>query len=300
MIRNSGLISWLFILASLAVVGKEPVLRQVEVNNHRFALWEKRGSNPTDAVLLVHGRTWSALPDFDLHVPGEKLSLMDALAGRGFAVYALDMRGYGGTARDESGWLSPNKAADDVAAILEWINIHSGVRKKASVLGWSMGSTTCQLAIQRHPGLISSLILYGYWYDPRKPISENPDPKEPERKANTAKNAASDFITPGAISQQAIDAYVKASLAADPVRADWRRLHQFNALDASTLQVPVMLIHGRNDPLVNQEAHFQIFSALQHADRSWISLAGGDHAVSLEAPMNRFIEMTAAFMKAAK
>ncbi|MDH5346065.1 MAG: alpha/beta hydrolase, partial [Gammaproteobacteria bacterium] len=79
-------------------------------DGHPIALWEKRSKDAGRAVLLVHGRTWSALPDFDLQVEGENLSLMDGLVDAGFAVYAVDLRGYGETPRDETGWLTPNRA----------------------------------------------------------------------------------------------------------------------------------------------------------------------------------------------
>ncbi|MFY0540680.1 alpha/beta fold hydrolase [Nannocystis pusilla] len=69
------------------------------------------------AIVLVHGRTWSALPDFDLQVPGARVSLMDNLAAEGLAVYAIDLRGYGSTARDPSGYTDPIQAADDLAAV---------------------------------------------------------------------------------------------------------------------------------------------------------------------------------------
>ena len=79
---------------------------------HSLALWEKRAPQPKRAIVLVHGRTWSSLPDFDLQVSGEHRSLMDALVAKGYAVYALDLRGYGATARDRTGWNSPDQAAE--------------------------------------------------------------------------------------------------------------------------------------------------------------------------------------------
>ena len=46
----------------------------LNVDAHPLTLWEKSAVNAEHAVLLVHGRTWSALPDFDLQVAGEQLS----------------------------------------------------------------------------------------------------------------------------------------------------------------------------------------------------------------------------------
>ena len=41
-------------------------------------------------------------------------SLVDGLAQAGYATYAVALRGYGGTPRDETGWLSPDRAVADV------------------------------------------------------------------------------------------------------------------------------------------------------------------------------------------
>ena len=35
---------------------------------------------------------------------------MDQLAAKGWAAYALDLRGYGGTKRDATGWNTPDRA----------------------------------------------------------------------------------------------------------------------------------------------------------------------------------------------
>src|SRR5689334_12502440 len=181
-----------------------------------LALWRKAPAQPRRAVLLIHGRTWSGRPDFDLQVPGESRSFMDALVAQGYAAYALDLRGYGATPRDASGFLTPERAAADVAAALRTIG------GRPVVFGWSRGSMVAQLASQRTPELMSALILFGYPADPERKVPEQAEPDAPGRKPTTAEAAAEDFRAPGVISQRAIAAYVKAALAADPVRSDWR------------------------------------------------------------------------------
>jgi len=138
----------------------------ITADGHPMVLWGKSAENPTEAILLVHGRTWSALPDFDLQVEGEELSLMDGLVAEGYAVFAVDLRGYGETPRDETEWLTPNRSADDLAIVVSWIAESRAWRVKPHLFGWSMGSTIAQLMVQRHPDLVSSLTLFGYWHDP--------------------------------------------------------------------------------------------------------------------------------------
>jgi alpha-beta hydrolase superfamily lysophospholipase len=108
-------------------------------DGHPLTVWEKRGAGAGagGVVLLLHGRTWSSLPDFDLQVPGEDLSLMDALAEAGYAVYALDARGYGDTPRDDTGWLTPDRMARDVAGVLGWIAGREDAAARPALFGWS-------------------------------------------------------------------------------------------------------------------------------------------------------------------
>ena len=63
-----------------------------------LVVWSRLPARPRGTLLLVHGRTWSALPNFDLQVAGEPAdtrSVLAALAQAGHAVYALDLRGHG-------------------------------------------------------------------------------------------------------------------------------------------------------------------------------------------------------------
>src|SRR5690606_13451297 len=131
---------------------------------HPITVWSKQAPDPWASIVLVHGRTWSARPDFDLQVPGEDSvptrSLMDALVAEGLTVYAVDQRGYGATPRDDTQWLTPDRAAADLAAVLEWVRDQHPTLPAPAVLGWSLGSLTSQLTAQRHPALVSALILY--------------------------------------------------------------------------------------------------------------------------------------------
>ena len=273
------------------------VMHTVSSDGHPIALWGKRPAHAKRTIVLVHGRTWSALPDFDLQVPGEHRSLMDALVARGFAVYAIDLRGYGATARDSSGWTTPNQSADDLAAVLRWVAANARIQGKPSLMGWSNGSTVAQLMAQRHPELIANLILTGYWKDPDEKIALAPDTIVPLRSKTTAQAAASDFIAPNAMSPRALQAYVAAAIAADPIRSDWRRREQFNALDAAKITVPTLLIQGELDPLAPTATQAKFFSRLGTVDRQWIVIAGGDHAVLIENTQPAFVSAMVNFIE---
>lgn len=289
-------IVWLGLVAGAAMAG-EPIRHTVDAEGHPLAVWEKRAPDADQAILLVHGRTWSALPDFDLQVEGEELSLMDGLVDEGFAVYAVDLRGYGSTPRDESGWLTPSRAADDVATVLRWIAGQGDWSLRPHLFGWSMGSTISQLTAQRYPGDLSSLTLFGYWHDPDDTLPADEEGIRPLRQENTAEAAASDFITPGSISARAVDAYVKAALASDPVRTDIRNLDDYNALDPAEIKMPTLVIAGEFDPLAPEENLARLFTRLGTGHKQWVSVPGGDHAAFLEKPRAYFIRELVAFMQ---
>lgn len=263
-------------------------------DGHTLALWAREVPKPKGVIVLLHGRTWSALPDFDLQVPGEQRSVMQSLNARGYSAFALDQRGYGKTPRDASGWLTPDRAVLDVAETLEWLAKRKGIRKPV-LLGWSFGSLVAHLTAQRRPELISALILYGYPRDPANLVFQA-EPPQPARAPNTREAAVSDFISPQVTPQKMVDAYVAAALAADPVRVDWHDQSEFQALDPAKVVVPTLLMQGERDPLAPADAQARLFTRLGTPDRQWVVLPGGDHAALIEDTHAAFIAAIVAFV----
>jgi pimeloyl-ACP methyl ester carboxylesterase len=303
------------LLLAIGVAGELPAQatrvlerREVRVDGHPMTVWSKRP--PTEvggSILLVHGRTWSARPNFDLRLPRGRgdASLMDALVARGYAVYALDQRGYGGTPRDSSGWLTPDRAARDVSAVLEWVRARevrgngSRVRRvraeKPVLLGYSRGAQVAVLVAQRHPEQLSGLVLYGYPDPGAAAQASAPEPAVPPRQRTTEAAAAEDFISPAVTPPGVKEAYVQMATAMDPVRADWRRETQFAAIDPAQVRVPTLLLDGERDPYANASNHPAFFSRLGTADRWWVVLPGADHVAHLETP-DAFVNALVAFM----
>ena len=286
------------LIASGAGAQAAPVKHIVTADGHPLAVWEKKAPKPKGAILLLHGRTWSTLPDFDLQVPGEHRSLMDALVARGYSVYGLDLRGYGATPRDKSDWDTPDRSVEDLSAALAWVAKNSGAPGKPALLGWSNGSmVSALLASGRHADQISVLILTGYPHHPDSTIATLPDTAKPAHAKTTAKAAASDFIAPDAISKKAVDIYVAAALKADPVRTDWKHAEQWNGIDPKRITVPTLLIQGELDPIAPTATQSAFFSRLGTADREWIVMAGGDHAALMENMQPAFVHSMINFIE---
>jgi pimeloyl-ACP methyl ester carboxylesterase len=115
-------------------------------------------------------------------------------------------------------------------------------------------------------------------------------------RSTTAAAAAEDFIVEGGISQQAIEAFVAQALAADPVRADWRALEQWQALDAAAVTVPTLLMEGEFDPLAIDDVQSELFNNLATNDKMWVVIPAGDHAAFLETPREYFLSVLQSFI----
>src|SRR5271156_3908398 len=98
---------------------------QLFVRNKHLA---GRESSSDKILLFVHGATYPAETAFDLPIEG--VSMMDLIARRGYDVYLVDVRGYGGSTRAPQKDQPPaaNKpiatsadAAADLGAAVEYV-----------------------------------------------------------------------------------------------------------------------------------------------------------------------------------
>jgi alpha-beta hydrolase superfamily lysophospholipase len=267
-------------------------------DGHALVLWSKAPPSPRGAILLLHGRTWSALPNFDLQVAATPRSVMDALVYAGYAVYALDQRGYGASPRDASGWLTPTRASADALAAARVISgRHPGLPAPVLV-GYSMGSVTALFTVQQQPEAFSKLVLYGFPVDPAgvQLRKHEPSAPAPARAATTAAAAGEDFVVAGASPQAVVDAYVAQAVAADPVRVDWKNLHEFR-LDPANVTTPTLLLQGVGDGYVQPDAVARLFNGLATPDRSWVVLPDSDHAAHVEDAMPAWISAIVHFIE---
>lgn len=261
-----------------------------------MAVWARRPAVPRGAVLLVHGRTWSSLPDFDLQVPGLNRSVLTSLAARGFAAYAVDLRGYGGTPRDRTGWLTPRRSASDVLHVLEWMAAEHPTLAPPALIGWSRGAMVAQMVAQLAPARLSALVLFGFAYDPDAQFVDAAMPDEPAREKNTRAAALSDFISPDVTPRAVMDAFAEQALKADPVLADLRNDGEFAMLDPASVAVPTLVIFGARDPGVSHTDAGKFFARLATPDKQMVSLPGADHAAQIEDTHDTWIAEVSAFL----
>lgn len=293
------------LLAGLALVTPvsaqtEPTRLTVVADGHPLAVWARVPAAPRAALILVHGRTWSSRPDFDLQVPGLQRSVMRSLAAQGIAAYAVDLRGYGGTPRDSTGFLTPRRAATDVGAVVRFVAARHPALPAPALLGWSLGGAVAHLAAQSPDVTISSLVLFGFITDPELAYADPPAPEKPAYEKTTRADALSDFISPAVTTPNVRNAFAAQALAADLVRVDWIRESEFNALSPARLTIPTMILHGSKDPGVPIEAAARFFEKIAAPRRQWTLLPGGDHAAQLEDTHAAFVSAVVEFITRAK
>jgi alpha-beta hydrolase superfamily lysophospholipase len=153
-----------------------------------------------------------------------------------------------------------------------------------------------QMVVQKRPELVSGLITFGYPVRPGIAVNPKNFAEEAPAIANSAAAAAADFITPGSISQTAIEAFVASALKHDPVRVDWRELPVWLTLDASKVTVPTLLMDAEHDPLTDDDVQLSFFKKLATNDKAWVMIPGGDHAAFMESPRDYFVQVMAAFI----
>jgi pimeloyl-ACP methyl ester carboxylesterase len=292
-----GTFAWVPVRAQAGAPTPPPLLRfTVDSDGHPMAVWARRPAQPTGAVLLLHGRTWSSLPDFDLQVPGLQRSVMASLAARGLAAYAVDLRGYGETPRDGTGWLTPHRAAADVLNVLDWVAAEAPSLPPPALVGWSRGAAIAMLAAEAVPSKISALVVFGFAYDPAARFVDGVRPARPPRIRTTAEDARADFISPKVTPPAVVRAFTAEALRTDPVAADIAGDVELNAIVPATIVTPTLVLFGERDPGVRAEEAARMFARLGTTEKQMVVLPGADHAAQLEDTHDAWIAAVAGFV----
>ncbi len=293
---TAGLLLLTLCVPAVALAQTPPVRHTVVSDGHSLAVWARTPTTPRAAIVLVHGRTWSSRPDFDLQVPGLQRSVLASLAAQGIAAYAVDLRGYGETRRDATGFLTPRRAAADVSAVVRWVAARHPTLPAPALLGWSQGGAVAHLTAQTPGVTLSALILFGFTMDPGLKYAALPAPERPAFVKTTAEHALSDFISPAVTPPAVMRAFADQAVAADPVRVAWIREDEFNALNPARLTMPTMVLHGSRDPGVPADVTARFFGKIASSQKQWTQLPGGDHAAQLEDTHAAFVSAVAEFI----
>jgi len=274
------------------------------------------GFSERRTVVLMHGATYCSISLFD--VPFEGVSFLDHFALAGYDVYAVDVRGYGGSSRPPE----LEKPADEHAPV---VRTETGVRdlscaidfvlerrglERLNLFAMSWGGSVAGSYTTLNNRLVRKLALLAPQWLSATPSKIDPggrlgayrliDLKKVKQHwlADVPEEKREDFPPDGWFEQ-----WAETTLATDPlnaVQAGAIRAVNGPVVDAreywsagrkiyepSQIAVPVLLVHGEWDRSVPIESALDYFKQLKGARyRRWVEIGEGTHMIALEK--NRF------------
>lgn len=262
----------------------------------------RAGARQRRNILLTHGVTYSS-HEFDIDY--RDYSLVRRLAREGWAVWRLDIAGYGGSGTVEDGFLpASDYAAEDVRAAAELIVRESG-EKTIDLLGWSWGTVTAGRFAARHPELLRRLVLYA----PILTGIGKAEIAEPFHH-NTREHAADDFQKrpDGSFDTDAAEATVIELYCSSCLRHDGERSpnggrrdicveREKDLIPLEEIRTPTLVICGDRDPYLNYGRLACSLDRLPEGSALTV-IPGGAHMLMLEAPYYRaFQEKVVHFLR---
>lgn len=229
-------------------------------------------NQPKEVLLCVHGLGFSSASFADFG---------RSMAGRGFAVYAVDVRGFGQWAKRKG-----QDTVDFEACLLDIEQALKSLRKAypgvpVFMVGESMGGAIAMAATARHPelvdGLVSSVPSSDRYYKVGGEIVvgahylEDPDKK----------------IDPEIIDKISTDERTRAQMennSMNRLKLSPKELKQFETFMKSNFdnahlieKLPVLMLAGFKDKLVKPEGTIELFNALSTQDKLLMIIGDSEH-----------------------
>lgn len=279
-------------------------------------VWARRPPDPTAAVLFVHGATYGGRSAFD--VPG--YSWLAQVADTGRAAYAVDVRGYGASARpaELDGPAGANEpvvrastAATDAETALEYVaDRHDTVH----LVGYSWGTMTSGLLLADRDVDVASLVQYAPVYRPPETHRERLSTGDPPTAYRTvtaadARERWADQRPGGTVPEQAFTAFWEtlvesgqrvgpdAVLAPNGTLVDIAAAIDDPPYDAGAIGVPALVVRGSLDTASTREDAMGLYDALGAEDRSYTEVSGGSHFLQFEPRRETLSETVIGFFE---
>lgn len=246
------------------------------------------GKKPLKNILLTHGVTYSS-HEFDIDY--KDYSLVRFLARKGYAVWKLDIAGFGQSGEVKDGFMPDSDyAAEDINAAVELVVKKSG-QEKIDLLGWSWGTVTASRYAIKYKEHLDRLILYAPILSGIGEYEVNEDFHH-----NTWEHAADDFQHDSAgnydhsiTEPEMIEMFCSSCWRYDGEQSPngGRRdicVDRSNKLiDLKRITVPTLVICGDNDPYLNYDLVNASLDDLPQGSQLEV-IKGGAHVIMYEKP----------------
>ena len=264
-------------------------------------------------VLFMHGSTYPSEAGFDMKLNG--MSWMDYIAGHGYDVYMVDVRGYGKSTRppemdkpavENAPIVSTATAVKDFGAAVDFILKRRGV-SKINILGWSFGTTVVGWYTAQNNGKVNKLVLYApKWLRKTASLMDAGSKLGAYRTVSRGASKArwltgvpedkkADLIPPGWF-----EAWADVAFATDPVGAkqsppglrapngtlqDDREFWSAGKpmYDPADIRVPTFLVHAEWDADLPSYMLYAYFAKLTNAPyKRYVEIGEGTHTIVME------------------
>lgn len=274
---------------------------------------EKTVFDAAHTVLLMHGATYSSGSLFDTQI--EDGSFLDYLAAADMDVWAVDVRGYGGSSRMASfnapALENPPSgcaavAAGDLGSAVDFILKRQNLTQ-LNIIGMSWGGTVSALYTTLNADKVRRLTLIApQWLQEGKPAIDpggeigawreiDIDSIEARWLRGVPEDKKNDLIPPGGFTQWAtqtlsdepdlqLKAQRKIRASTGPIqdsRTYWSK--HVPVYDPADIRVPVLLLHGEWDQDVPVNAALNWYLRVTGAPwKRWVEIGEATHMMVLE------------------
>jgi pimeloyl-ACP methyl ester carboxylesterase len=282
----------------------------------RLQLYRRRmkapvaGETPLPVLIMVHGSSMSAMPTFDLTVPGAgEYSMMNVFARYGYDVWGIDFEGYGRSSVTP-GWSDIKAGVADLAAAVPIIERETRVRKYHMV-GESSGALRCTAFAAEYPDRVDRLVLSAYTYTGKD------SPTLTERAKNLAfyrannrrprpKEMIESIFTrdkPGTSDPRTAAALVAAEMPFGdtvPTGTYLDMTSKLPIIEAKLVKAPALVVRGQHDGIATEADLLDFYRQLPNPDRQFVTLPGLAHTLVLGSNRQLFWHVTHAFLSMPK
>jgi pimeloyl-ACP methyl ester carboxylesterase len=284
--------------------------------NVKLQLYRRRlkapvaGQAALPVLFLVHGSSMSAMPTFDLTVPGAgEYSMFNVFAKLGYDVWAIDFEGYGRSSVTP-GWSDIKSGVADLAAMAAVVQKETGVQRY-HMMGESSGALRVAGFAAEYPDRVGRLVFSAYTYTGKNSptLTERAKGLEFYRTHNRRprpKEMLESIFTrdkPGTSDPRTAAALVAAELPfgdSVPTGTYLDMTSKLPIIEAKAIKAPVLVIRGQHDGIATEADLLDFYNQLPNPDRQFITLPGMAHTLVLGSNRELFWHATHSFLSMPK
>jgi pimeloyl-ACP methyl ester carboxylesterase len=273
-------------------------------------VYRKRQSGAKDParpnLFLIHGSSLSALPSYDLHVPGrDDYSMMDFFAKLGFDVWTMDHEGYGRSSRTDSN-SDIACAVEDLKVAMPLVARETG-RPSASFFGQSGGAVRAAAFAQACPERVERLVLDGFvWTGKGAPTLVQRRKRLAEWRGSSSRKVDRAFFEtifnrdhPALGDPKVASVWADLELAMGdtfPTGTYLDMSANLPIVDPAKIPCPVQIIRGELDGIATDDDLIEFFRLLPNKEKQFCLMAGQAHVGPQAVNRHRFLHVMRAFL----